>query len=202
VTQQSKRKTRAPEEGKGEAGVSCHPPQTGTELGFDFVEVVGAEVGQFPSLDVPPHELGGIEIRRVPWQAFHDQPMPLTGQVRLHLVARVRREAVPEQGDAAPTEVALEVRQEADEGRRMVTPGLGLEEEQTAAPVPPERQGRGDREFLPVERVDQDGGFPARRPGAADRRALGDPTLVLEDEPGLPAASVFFTMGQRTSTQC
>ncbi|HET9492333.1 MAG TPA: hypothetical protein VFR64_21625, partial [Methylomirabilota bacterium] len=26
--------------------------------------------------------------------------------------------------------------------------------------------------------------------------------FVLEDEPGVPAASVFFTAGQRTSTQC
>jgi hypothetical protein len=34
------------------AFVARHAPQTGTEFGFDHVEVVGAEVGQFPSLDV------------------------------------------------------------------------------------------------------------------------------------------------------
>jgi hypothetical protein len=191
-----------PEKRKGEAGVARHAPQTGTEFGFDQVEVVGAEIGQFPSLDVPPHEFGGVEIRRVPRQAFHDQPMPLTRQVPLHLMALVRRQAVPDQGDAPPADVALEVLQEADERGPVVTAGPGLEEELTAATVPPECQGRGDGQFLPVERVDQDGGFAPRCPGAPDRGALRDPTLVLEDEPGAPAASVFFTVGQRTSTQC
>jgi hypothetical protein len=90
----------------------------------------------------------------------------------VHLAALVRRQAVPDQRDAAPADVALEVRQEANEGGPVVTPGPGLEEELTAATVPPERQGQSDRELLPVEGVDQDGGLAARRPGASDRRVL------------------------------
>ena len=191
-----------PEKRKGEAGVARHAPQAGTEFGFHGTEVVGAEVGEFLSLDVPPHEFGGVEIRRVSRQAFHDQPMPLTCQVHLHLVALVRREAVPDQGDAPPADVVLEVLQEADEGGSIVAPGPSLKEELTAATVPPKCQGHGDGEFLPVEGVDQDGGVAAWRPRAPDGRALRDSAFVLEDEPGAPAASVFFTVGQRTSTQC
>jgi hypothetical protein len=55
-----------PEKRKGEAGVARHAPQTGTEFGFDQVEVVGAEIGQFPSLDVPPHEFGGLRSGAYP----------------------------------------------------------------------------------------------------------------------------------------
>ena len=84
----------------------------------------------------------------------------------------------------------------------VIAPGACLEDELTAPAVPAEGQGRGDGELLPVERVDQDGGVAARRPRAPDWGALRDPAFVLEDEPGAPAASVFFTAGQRTSTQC
>jgi hypothetical protein len=77
-----------------------------------------------------------------------------------------------------------------------------LEEETTAPEVPPERHGHGDGELLPIEGMDQDRRFAAWRPGAADRRPLGDPTFVLEDDPGAATPSVFFTAGQRAVIQC
>ena len=74
-----------------------------------------------------------------------------------------------------------------------------------------DRRGRGqsgdtdgyalEREW-PIEGVDQDGGFAAGRPRAADRGPLGDAALILEDDPGAAAASVFFTAGQRVVIQC
>src|SRR5712691_7601313 len=50
--------------------------------------------------------------------------------------------------------------------------------------------------------MDQDGGLPARGPGAADGRPLRDAALVLEDDPGPATPSVFFTAGQRIVIQC
>lgn len=56
-----------------------------------------------------------------------------------------------------------------------------------------------DRELLPVEGMSQDRGFAFRRPGAADRGALGDPAFVLENEPGMEATGFFLSAGQRSA---
>jgi len=98
--------------------------------------------------------------------------------------------------------MTLESVQETDERDVVIAAGPRLEEETTAAAVPPERQGHGEGELRPVEGVDQDRGFATRGPRAADRRPLRDPALVLEDDPGPAAPSVFFTAGQRVVTQC
>jgi hypothetical protein len=97
--------------------------------------------------------------------------------------------------------VALEILQKVDEGDVVVAPRLRLEEQATAAAVPPEGQRQRDGEFRPVEGVDQDRRFAARRPGAADGWALRNSALILEDDPGPLAPSVFFTAGQRVVTQ-
>jgi len=74
-----------------------------------------------------------------------------------------------------------ELRGGSDEGG---SPSLGPI---NARPVPAVRQHRRCRHLLPVERMDQDGRFAAGRPGATDRRPLGDPAFILEGNPGVLA---------------
>ena len=114
----------------------------------------------------------------------------------------MRGQAIPDQRESLATKLPLEVGQKFDEGHVVVTPRSRLEEETTAPEVPPERHGHGDGELLPSEGMDQDRRFAAWRPRAPDRRPLGDATLVLEDDPGAPTPSVFFTAGQRVVIQC
>lgn len=183
-------------------GRATHATKASTKLVLDSVEIVGAEVGELAALDVAPHELGWVQVRRVAGQALDREPRALSAQVRLHGTALMRRQAVPDQDDASPAELPLEVVQERDEGAVVVAARTRLEKETATPEVPPE--GHGDRhgELLPIEGVDQDRGFAAGRPGAADRRPLGDAALVLEDDPGPAAPSVFFTAGQRVVIQC
>jgi hypothetical protein len=177
-------------------------PKTGSKLVLDLPEIVGAQVGELAALDVAPHELGWVEIRRVAGQALHREPRALRAQVGVHGITLMRRQAVPDQDDSPPAELPLEVDQEVDEGEVVVTARSRLEEEPTAPEVPPESHGDGDRELRPVEGVDQDRGFAAGGPGAPDRRPLRDAAFVLEDDPGVAPPSVFFSVGQRVVIQC
>jgi hypothetical protein len=87
-----------------------------------------------------------------------------------------------------------------DEGRIIVTARMSLEEEPAASEVPPEGDGDGHGELLPTEGVNQDRSFPAGRPGAPDRGPLRDATLVLEDDPGAAAASLFLSWASASSS--
>ena len=190
------------EERERQGGRPSNAPQARADRPLYLAEVVRAEVGQFAPLDVAPHEFRRIEIRRVARQALDGEPRALRLQVRRHGVALVRGQAIPDKNEPTTTELALEFVQEADEGDVVVAPGPRLEDQVTAAPVPAERQGDGEGELRPVEGMDQDGGFAAWRPRAADGRPLRDAALVLEDDPGAAAPSVFFTAGQRVVIQC
>lgn len=191
-----------PEKRKRQGRRAPDATKAGTKLVLDLAELVRAEVREFAALDVAPHELGRVKVRRVAGQALDGEPGALSAQVRLHGSTLMRRQAIPDQDDAPTAKLPLEVVQEFDQGHVVVTAWSRLKEETAATEVPPERHGDGDGELLPIERVDQDGGFAAGRPRAADRRPLRDAALVLEDDPGAATPSVFFTAGQRVVTPC
>ncbi len=189
------------EEREGQRRRAPNAPHAGAQRPLDLTEMVAAEVGELLAFDVAPHQFDRVEVGRVPRQPFDGEPVALAPQVGGHDAALVRRQAVPDQDDAVPMNVALEILQKVDEGDVVVAPRLRLEEQATAAAVPPEGQRQRDGEFRPVEGVDQDRRFAARRPGAADWWALRDSALILKDDPGPLAPSVFFTAGQRVVTQ-
>ena len=190
------------EKREGQCGRAADATKAGTKLVLDLGEIVRAEVGELAALDVSPHKLGRVEIRRVAGQALDREPGALSAQVRLHGSALVRGQAIPDQDDSSMAKLPLQVVEELDEGHIVVTARPRLEAQTAALEVPPERHGDGDGELLPIEGVDQDGRLAAGCPRAADRRPLGDAALVLEDDPGAAPASVFFTAGQRVVFQC
>lgn len=190
------------EKREGQGGRTPDAAKASPQLMLDLSEIVRAEVGKLTSLHVPPDELGRVEIRRVAGQAFDGQPRALSAQVVLHGGALMRRQAIPDEDDPTSAELPLEVGEEVDEGQVVVTAGAGLEEEPAAPEVPPKSDGDRDGELLPIEGMDQDRGFAAGRPGAPDGWPLRDAALVLEDDPGAAAPSVFFTVGQRVVIQC
>src|SRR6059036_3966340 len=187
------------EKRKRQRGCPANAAETRADRPLDLAEVVRAEVGQFAALDVAPHEFGGIELRRVARQALHGEPRALSRQVRGHVAAFMRRQAIPDQGETPTAKMTLELVQEADERDVVVAAGPRLEEETAAAEVPPERQAHGEGELRPVEGMDQDGGLPTRGPRAADGRPLRDSALVLEDDPGPAPPSVFLPRASASS---
>ena len=180
-----------PEKREGQCGRAADATKAGTKFVLDLAEVVRAEVGEFAALDVAPHELSRVEIRRVAGQTLDREPGALSVQVRLHGGTLMRRQAIPDEDDSPMAKLPLQVVQKFDEGHVVVTTRSRLEAQTAATEVPAERHGDGDGQLLPVEGVDQDGGFAAGRPRAADRWPLRDAALVLEDDPGAAAASVF-----------
>jgi len=98
-------------------------------------------------------------------------------------------------------QMAFEFVEEGNETFRVVAALPGLEEQAAAAAVPTVADRRADGHLLPVESMDQDRRFTFRGPGSADRGTLGNAAFVLEEDPGFPAASVFFTAGQRSFSQ-
>ena len=179
------------EEGKRELLGLADPGQALAQGGGGFGEVRRAAIGEFLALDIAPQQLDRVEVGRVAGQPFLAQPSALAREVGLHDPALVGGQAVPHQDDSPASEVASQLFQEGDQAFGAVAARPDLEIQTAALPVPAVSQGRRHRDFSPVEGVDQPRRLAARRPGAADRGPLGDTALVLEEDPGLAAPSVF-----------
>src|SRR5574342_589588 len=93
---------------------------------------------------------------------------------RGQLAALVRREAVPDQAERRAPEALAEEPEEPAEAGRVVAPRPGLEGQPSPPAVPPEREGGGHGEVLPVEGVGQHRRVAPRRPGPADPGPLGE----------------------------
>lgn len=164
---------------------------------------IAAVIGQFAPFHIPEQRLGGIEFGRVGRQSLRRQPATLLPEVVAHPAAPVRRQPIPQEDDTAPAEVTFELTEEVNQRGRGVGARPRLKEQATALTVPAKRQRCRHRQPLPgAKGMGQDCGFATRRPGAADDGLRREPALVFEDEPGLLAPRVFFTVGQRWRTHC
>lgn len=199
----SEHQARVPQERVGEVGLSPNSREAPAERAAKRAEVLGADVREFGPFDVPPDLFDGIQVGRVRGEPFDRQPRSLARQIGGHRSALMRAEPVPDEHHAPAPEVALQGAQEADERDVGVATGTGVEVEPGAPAVPPERQRPRHGQALPVAAgMDQDGRVTARRPRPADDGLLRDPAFIFEDEPGVLALGVFFTVGQRWLTHC
>src|SRR5574342_106276 len=188
----SERQAGVAKKGEGEVRLAPNAREASMRRLSQGREVGTADVGQFPALDVAPHLFDGVQLRRVPRQGFDREPGTLVAQVGPHRAALVGAQPVPEEPHAPAPKVPLELPHEGDQRHVSVAPWARLEIESRPPRVPAKRQRPGDRQALPGgPRVGQDGGLPARGPGAPADGLLRDAALVLEDEPGALAAGVF-----------
>ncbi len=177
---------------------TCH---AAANCSKDFSKVLRAAVCEFSPFDVSPKSLHWVQIGSIPRQPMHAEPATLATEKVGHQPALVRREPIPYEDCLGSVEMSLEILQKGNQTFCIVRAGAGLEKESAASAVPSIAQRRTDREAGPVESVDQDWGFPSRRPSSPDGRALRDSAFVLEEDPRSPATSVFFTAGHLSAFQ-
>jgi|GEM_PF-2093275 len=189
------------QEGKGQGPRATHSFQTVTKGTIDGPEIFRAAVGHFLPFDVSPKGLKGIQFRRISGQSFHAEPTTLTVQIFDHDAALVRRQAIPNQNGFTAAQVAFEILEERDQAFRIITAGASLKVQTATPPVPAEAQRGTDRKRFPIESMDQDRSLSSGRPGPPHRGPLGDAAFVLEENPGFPAPSVFFTAGHLSEIQ-
>ena len=189
------------QEGKGQGPRATHSFQTVTKGTIDGPKIFRAAVGHFLPFDVSPKGLKGIQFRRISGQSFHAEPTTLTVQIFDHDAALVRRQAIPNQNGFPAAQVAFEILEERDQAFRVIAAGASLKVQTATPPVPAEAQRGTDRKRFPIESLDQDRSLSSGRPGPPHRGPLGDATFVLEENPGLPAPSVFFTAGHLSEIQ-
>jgi len=152
-------------------GVSDSPHSV-FNCGDNFGQIVGTPIPHLRPFHIAPECLNGVQIRRVAWQPFLAEPTTLSGQVILHHLTLVRRQPVPYQDRLMAPKVSSEIPKESDQAFRVIAPLPGLEIQSVTTPVPAETQRNTNRNRRPVEGMDQDGGFPLRRPSPADRGTL------------------------------
>ena len=121
--------------------------------------------------------------------------MSLGLDVVFHDAALVGRQTVPDQDRLLAAQFTPQTFDEGNQAIGIIAAGAGLKEQAAGASIPSISECGRNRELLPIEGVNQDGRFSFRSPGSANGRTFGDPTLVLEEDPCFPAASVFFTAG-------
>ncbi len=201
MTTCSKRKAGVAQERQGERPGSAHATHPAPQCRRGVGEIVGAAVGQLAALDIPPQRFGGIQLGGVSQQPFDPQPASLRVEPVADQDALVRRQLVPDQDNVSTVDVAGQRRQDCEHAVAVAVPGRGAEPQLMASTIPAKPERGADQQLFPVEMVDQDWRLAPRGPGPADRRPLRDATLVIEENPGLPASGVFFTAGQRWVTQ-
>ncbi len=160
-----------------------------------FIEILCATIGKLLTFDVSPERLDRIQVWRVAGESLDSEPTALTRQVVCHGSALVRGKVVPNENRFLSPHVLLEILQEDDECVGVIVPLECVEEESAALSIPSITNDRGNRGLGPVEGVDQERRFASPGPRSADRGALLDSAFVLEEDPRLLAASVFFTSG-------
>jgi len=114
---------------------------------------------------------------------------------------RPARRATPFPAELTPTappvseSQTLQVLQKLDQAGGVIAPLASLKIQFAPLSIPAITEGGANGHLLPVECVNPEWRLAFRRPGASDGGPLRDATLVLEEDPGFAAPSVFFTVG-------
>ncbi len=187
------------QEGVTEAGMSANATHAAVDVGSQFVQSFGAEVGQLPRREVRPHWLHRVEFRRVGGEALHLQPRSLRLQLATGVSAPMCGQTIPQQ-DHRTTEVSGERAQHSHYP-------LAIDIARTQGEEHPGRAGTGReshhpdrREPLPVERLLQDRRLALLGPGAPDTGPLGEASLVPENQRGTGFQRPLLIWGQRFLT--
>ncbi len=190
------------EESTKSVGMADETPTTEAHLTTNGREAVGAEVRCRGALEPCPQAFDQVELGGIGGKAMYAKPCVLGLDVGAGLEAAVCVQTVPEQDDRS-ADVTPQVPKEAHDLGRANRARMGHQED-AGAPGRSHAVGQGadDREVAPTAKpVGQDRRLPARRPGPADRRPLGEAALVDEDDRCSAARGVLFSAGQFAFTQ-
>lgn len=160
------------EKGKWQGARLSNPLHAAIKCCDNFIEILRAFISHLLPFHISPECLNWVQIRRIAWQPLLAEPAALTGQVLLHHLTLVRRQPIPHQDGLLTAQVSSEILKKNDQAFRVIAPLPGLEKQSATTPVPAKAQGGTNRNRRPVEGMDQDGGFPFRRPGTPDRGTL------------------------------
>jgi len=151
---------------------------------FQVDGVRGSVVGELVPLEIVPHLLDRIEIRRVSRQILYVEPRKRLLQV-IHLAAAVHVAAVHDDDDLA-TQMLEEFAEEPDDSRRLEE--IVEERAEVKAEMLPERrerQSRNQRDFVTLFGFDlQNRRFALGRQGAANEWREQQAALVEENQMG------------------
>lgn len=165
--------------GSDNGGSPAHPAEGDGGLEAQFPGMLGDQVGDLMSLEVPPHVFGGVELWSVGRQALDFDAATSAGQVFAHQDRAVDARAVPEDQDFA-ADAALEVTEELHHLRALDASGVDLKVEAQ------DRQSTDDREALPVEGLLENGRLAPGSPGTRAGGPCAQAALVdKDDQPAL-----------------
>jgi hypothetical protein len=145
-------------------------------------------------LEVPPHILDRIEIRRIPRQPFYLEPLcRILRQEVLDQPAAMNGRTVPDHQDVAG-DVLQEMFQKAHDGLAAIGPALHAHQE-----LPMLGQGTDGRHMVPRQWDAQDRRLSTWCIGADPRWKQVEARFIYPDDGLLLRGSVFFSAGQRSS---
>lgn len=177
--------------GRDDRGSAAHPAGGRRGLQAQFPGLGGDQVGDLMGLEVVPHILHRVQLRRIGRQSLHHQASPGAGQVVLDQEAAMDRRPIPQDEDLA-RHMPLQMLEELDPLGAFDAAGVDLEIEA------PERQAAHDGKAFPVEALVQHGRLSAQGPGARAGRTSTQSTFVDKDKSAALLAGLFFKAGPRT----
>src|SRR6266481_8219639 len=95
------------QERESQSGRASDARAAGAHRQAKGLDVRGAEIGQFASLEIAPEQFDGVEVWRVGRKAFDLQPRPLRDEVGPHAPTSVGTQAIPDEHDPLPAEMPL-----------------------------------------------------------------------------------------------
>src|SRR5215831_17560527 len=166
----SKRGTGVLQERKRKLPRFAHSVHTSTNRAGHFREIFRASVGQFLPFDVPPKCFDRVEIQSVARQSLYGEPEALVKEVFLHDLALVGGQAVPDPNRFSPSQLLLQILQDADEGFAVVASLPHLEVKAAAPPIAAVARAAQTDTFGPLKAWIRTGVWPF---GAQVRRTEG-----------------------------
>jgi hypothetical protein len=177
-----------------QVGMSSDSAPSFQYLAAKYAEVIGREVGKFAGCQVCPEVFDGIEFRGISRETIRSQPSLVSFKEMGCFPAAMGGKSIPNKQYPA-TNVATDVEKETFDGFGVDIAGNDGEEETAIVAVMPGGDGAYAGETFPVERLDEHGGFPARRPRSANAGALGIAAFVQEKNGGVQTAGFFLIRG-------
>lgn len=169
---------------------------------LEFLEVVGAELGQVVLFRVRPERFDRIQFWGVGREVFHFE-IGDSRQVFLHEGGAMRRESIPKQNDR-PAEVPPHLPQDSDDDGiidRIVRPQEVIAADAASLRRNADHPDRRDPPLM-LELVPQHRSLSSGRPGPLDGRQHQKACFVPENDHRALPVRFFLMRGQSHCTQC